>query len=127
MKTWFLGVQAAAFVWLIAGADDAHAAGGNDFSDVARNITESVAELPGMISGFSYLIGMLMGVLGILKVKDHVENPTQTPLKDGAVRMAAGGALFGLPIISEAMMNTVGTTSEVVEPAKLEKVIFHTR
>ncbi|MEZ5919460.1 MAG: hypothetical protein R3D66_06035 [Alphaproteobacteria bacterium] len=26
--------------------------------------------------------------------KDHVENPTQTPIKDSAIRLAAGGALF---------------------------------
>ena len=127
MKHIVLNIQASAVIWLLFGADQAQAQTGNDFGDIARNITESVEELPGMISGFSYLIGMLLGVLGILKVKDHVENPTQTPLKDGAVRMAAGGALFALPIVSESMLNTIGTTNAQVQPALLNRVDFDVR
>jgi len=42
-----------------------------------------------------------------MKIKDHVENPTQTPLKDGAIRLTAGGALFALPILTSSMLGTV--------------------
>ena len=80
-----------------------------------------------MISAFSYLMGLLLGVLGILKIKDHVENPSQTPLKDGAVRMASGGALFALPIISESMLNTIGTTNAQVQAPLLNRVEFDVR
>ena len=120
-----LKFQASVVVGVIAAADDAQAAG-NDWSDIARNITTSVEELPGLVTGISYLIGLLMGVVGVMKLKDHVENPTQTPLKDGAVRLAAGGALFGLPIVFESMLNTIGTTGNSVEPAQLSKVQFRT-
>lgn len=98
-----------------------------NFSDIARNITDSIQELPGMVTAISYMIGLLMGVLGVMKIKDHVENPTQTPLKDGAVRLAAGGALFALPIVFEAMLNTIGTTSSFVEPAFLNPAEFNVR
>ncbi len=94
------------------------------FSTIAENMTESIEELPGLLTGLSYMFGLLMGVLGILKVKDHVENPTQTPLKDGAIRMASGGALFALPIVYEAMLNTIGTTGAGVESATLNPVEF---
>jgi len=128
MKMQILNIQAVALIWLLAGADHAHAqTTGNDFSDIARNITGSIEELPGMISAFSYLMGLLLGVLGILKIKDHVENPSQTPLKDGAVRMASGGALFALPIISESMLNTIGTTNAQVQPPLLNRVEFDVR
>jgi len=101
--------------------------GRNDFSSIAGNITDSIAALPGLISGIAYLLGMLMGVLGILKVKDHVENPTQTPLKDGAVRMASGGALFALPIVTEAMSTTIGATGFSVAPAQVNPVTLGVR
>ena len=116
--------QALATCGFLAAAQDAQA--GNNFSNIARNITESIEELPGMVSGVAYLIGMLMGVMGVMKLKDHVENPTQTPMKDGAIRLAAGGALFGLPIMFESMLNTIGTTGVSVEPAKLNRVTFTT-
>ena len=81
---------------------------GNDFSQISENIIISMQNIPGLLTGVSYIFGMVLGVLGVLKIKDHVENPAQTPLKDGAIRLAAGGALFALPIIFEAMLNTLG-------------------
>ncbi|MEM7651101.1 MAG: hypothetical protein AAF204_03340 [Pseudomonadota bacterium] len=120
-----LNFQAAFIVGLLSASSDANAAGvGNNWSDIARNITESIEELPGLITGVSYMIGLLMGVVGVMKLKDHVENPTQTPMKDGAIRLAAGGALFGLPIVFESMLNTIGTTGVNVEPAELNRVEF---
>jgi len=107
-------------------SSSAHAGGGgNNFGSIASNITGSIADLPGLISALSYLFGLLIGVLGIMKIKDHVENPTQTPLKDGAVRLAAGGALFALPIVYEAMFETIGE-GDAVNAAKLNKVKFKT-
>lgn len=102
----------------------AHAGdGGNDFSTIAENITTSIQDLPGLLSALSYLFGLLLGVLGILKIKDHVENPQQAHLKEGAIRLAAGGALFALPIVFEAMLSTVGEGDAVNAPS-LNRVEF---
>lgn len=111
--------QAAATVALLAGVQDAKA---NDFSTVATSITNSIASLPGMLTAIAYVFGILIGVLGILKIKDHVENPGNTPLKDGAIRLAAGGALFALPMIYEAMFNTVDESGSQTTIQKLYKV-----
>ncbi len=104
---------------------DANAAAGNNFSKISENITTSIADLPGLLAAMSYLFGILIGVLGVMKIKDHVENPTQTPLKDGAIRLAAGGALFALPILFESMFSTIGDGT-TVEAAKLKAVKFET-
>ncbi|MCB9983330.1 MAG: hypothetical protein H6861_06625 [Rhodospirillales bacterium] len=124
-----LQFQAAFVVGLLASGEQAHAqfTTDNNFSDIARNITESIEELPGMVTAISYMIGLLMGVLGVMKLKDHVENPSQTPLKDGAIRLAAGGALFALPIVFESMLNTIGTTGTFIEPAELNRADFNVR
>jgi len=123
LNAYTLKIQAAVLVGAMSASSDVHA--GNNFSDIARNITDSIEELPGLITGVSYMMGLLLGTLGIMKLKDHVENPTQTPLKDGAVRLAAGGALFGLPIVFESMLNTIGTTTAGIEPAQLNRVMFN--
>ncbi len=119
--------QAAVTVGLMAGSEDAYAAPGNDFSDIAENMISSIEALPGLLTGLAYMMGLLLGVLGVLKVKDHVENPSQTALKDGAIRMASGGALFALPIVFEAMQTTIGTTTNFVEPARLNRIDFNVR
>ncbi len=100
----------------------------NNFGSIASNISDSIAQLPGLISALAYLFGVLLAVLGIMKIKDHVENPTQTPLKDGAIRLAAGGALFAVPIILEAMSETIdqGATGAGASAAGLQSVSFGT-
>ncbi len=118
-----LGFQAA----FVAGLISRDASAGSDFSDIARNINDSIEEIPGLITGVSYMMGLILGVLGVLKLKDHVENPQQTPLKDGAIRLASGGALFALPIVFESMLNTIGTSGILVGPAEVSKVHFNVR
>lgn len=117
---------AAFTVGMFSCADLAHAQAANNFSDIAENISDSISELPGMVSGISYMVGLLLGVLGIFKIKDHVENPGKTPMKDGAIRLAAGGALFALPIVMEAMQTTIGDTTHQVGPASLNPISFNT-
>ena len=100
---------------------------GNNFSAISTNIATSIADLPGLMSAIAYLMGVILGILGVLKIKDHVENPTQTPLKDGAVRLAVGGALFALPILFESMTNTVGQSTVDTGAAQLKKATFTTK
>lgn len=116
---------AALMTGVFAGAGEAQA---NNFSTIAENIVTSIADLPGLLAALSYMFGILLGVLGIMKIKDHVENPTQTPLKDGAIRLAAGGALFALPIIFEAMTETIdeGDAGAGSAAALLNAVTFDT-
>ena len=119
---------AAITIGLMMASSDAYAGGGggNSFGVISKNITESIENVPGLLTALSYLFGILLGTLGIMKVKDHVENPTQTPLKDGAVRLLAGGALFSLPIVFEAMNHLLdkGGTAAVTESAVASKVKF---
>ena len=122
MKKTYYRLGAVMTMGMAAGASSEAQAGGNNFSSIAANISTSIQDLPGLLSALSYLFGILIGVVGVMKIKDHVENPTQTPLKDGANRMAAGGALFALPILFEAMFETVGSGGAGVDVAKVNKL-----
>lgn len=114
LNKYTLKLSAAIIVGITSGATDSLAAttggttSGETFSSISNNITTSISGLPGLLSGVAYMMGILLGVLGILKIKDHVENPSQTPLQHGAIRLTAGGGLFALPIVYEAMQNTIG-------------------
>jgi hypothetical protein len=123
IKKSYYTLGAAMTVGMVVGSSTAHA--NNNFSNIADNVSTSIADLPGLLAALSYLFGILLAVLGIMKIKDHVENPGQTALKDGAIRLLAGGALFAVPIISEAMFETVGT-GDAQSSAKLKQVDFTT-
>ncbi len=117
IKSQSLIISALVVLGMLSGADNALAQ--KTFNDVGENIIGGIAELPGLITGISYMLGILLGVLGILKIKDHVENPGQTPLQHGMIRLASGGALFALPIITESMstlIDTQGAATGAVTP-----------
>lgn len=111
---------------MLATTGTAHAA--NNFSSIASNINTSISSLPALIAAVAYLFGVLLSVLGIMKIKDHVENPTQTPLKEGAIRLICGGALFALPILTESMLESLdaGAGGTAASTSLLTSVTFLT-
>jgi hypothetical protein len=113
----------AVYLGVTFGAQDAFA--GSNFNTIAGNIINSISNLPGLLTGLSYLLGTILGVLGILKIKDHVENPGNTPLQQGAVRLAAGGALFAMPIVFEAMLETIGSSGAAPVTPTISDVTFN--
>lgn len=97
---------------------------GPAFSGIAFNMIESIRFLPGLLSGLAYMFGTMLGAQAIIKIKDHVEQPHNIPLKDGLGRIVAGGALFALPIVFEAMHATIGANGAGVSAAFLSQVDF---
>ena len=112
----------------VSAASDAHAfatgitSTGEGFQNVTANLTASLQDITGLISAICYITGLGLALLGVLKIKDHVENPTQTPLKDGAIRLLVGGALFSLPMLMEVMSTAFGNNGEVVNVTKVKNV-----
>lgn len=75
--------------------------------DVICNVMESSSGLPGFVTAMAYTMGLIMAIVALLKLKDHVLNPNQTPLSDAVKRFVAGGALFSLPMVTEAAQNMI--------------------
>lgn len=107
---------------LTAGEAKAAPAATTSFNSIASNITAQIGTLPGFITALAYILGTLFAVLGLLKIKDHVENPSNAPLKDGLIRLAIGGALFVVPLVTSAMQNMLGTTGTGVAIQKMNNI-----
>lgn len=71
------------------------------------NVVKSSNSLPGLFTGSSYLMGLVMGVFGVLKLREHVESPQQVPIWEPLKRFLAGGGFLALPMVVEAVENTV--------------------
>ncbi len=97
----FLGI-----LFCVIFSNGAYAAG-DDISSIAGNISDSASDLPGLIAAFAYLSGLLMATSAVFKTIDHVSNPAQTPMRVPTIRFLIGGALFALPILTEAVLTTV--------------------
>lgn len=106
MKHFTTKLAALVTIGMMAGADVAKANDVN-FSNITENIGDSTSNLPNLISTVAYVGGIGLGVAGIFKLKQHVDQPGQHPMKDGLVRLGAGGGLLALPFMSKAMQGTI--------------------
>jgi hypothetical protein len=102
MKKLLGSVAVVAAVSLVAGP--AFAAG--QLSDSLVNTRDNLASLPVFINYASYIIGTALGVAGVSKLKAHVDNPGQTPIKDGLGRIGAAGLFISLPYLLDMIRST---------------------
>lgn len=80
--------------------------GSGQMSDSINNVRDNMSTLPILINYASYIIGVALGVAGVSKLKAHVDNPGQTPIKDGLGRLAAAGLFISLPFLLDMIRNT---------------------
>jgi hypothetical protein len=71
------------------------------------NIVNGTENVPGVITGFAYMAGLIAGFLGIMKLRQHVESPSQVEIWDPIKRFAMGGAFFVLPYIASVVRSTI--------------------
>lgn len=75
--------------------------------DVITNAYTSAKTIPGLVAYFAYVMGLMTLFAGILKLKEHVDNPGNTPISVAVKRLFAGGALLALPYMSEVVAGSV--------------------
>lgn len=78
-----------------------------DLNGILANITAAISDFPGLVSAISYILGLLIGIQALIKIKEHVENPDQTPIREALIRLFVGAALFGLPTLFTAMLTMI--------------------
>ncbi|HCQ70690.1 MAG TPA: hypothetical protein DIU06_00925 [Rhodospirillaceae bacterium] len=78
-----------------------------DVNAVLATILDSVGGLSHIFTAFAYLIGLYMGFLAVLKLKDYIEDPERNPLKEALARFFIGGAFFALPTIYTMMTSAI--------------------
>ena len=100
-------LMAAAVVGTSLGtATEAFAAKG--FSNIVDTVATESNTIPNLVTIVSYVAGLGLSVFGIFKLREHVDNPGQVKMKDGLVRLGAGGMLLVLPFLLETVFASVG-------------------
>ena len=80
-------------VVLLVTTSHAHA---QTIGNVITDLTTSFISFPTLLTSLSYIMGCSYIVWGILKFKDHVDDPNHTPLSSGVKRFLSGGMFLAL-------------------------------
>ena len=86
----------------VAGAGPLHSIG-----DVICNALRGSSMIPILLGALSYLFGLFLVVMGIIKTREHVEDPRSVPIWEPIKRFAAGGMFLALPIMTEGALSLV--------------------
>lgn len=88
-------------------------------SDSINNVRDNLTTVPILINFAAYIIGFALCVAGVAKLKAHVDNPGQTPIKDGLGRLAAGAMFISIPFLLDIVRNTQKVTAGQAQYAKV--------
>lgn len=78
-----------------------------DLAAYSTAVSGKTNVLVDIVSYGCYIGGAILSAVGIVDLKKHVENPTQTPLKNGLAKLGFGGVLLALPFVSGVMSETM--------------------
>ena len=113
IKEIFLGLLIVT-VAAIAMPDLAFAALSPDLGTASTNlVTNELTPAAPVISALFWLGGAVMMGAGALKLKEHAENPTQNPLRQGISRIAVGAVLVTIPYFASFAVQTLGAGDAV--------------
>lgn len=107
----------AATMGVVAGSSaDAFASGNaSDLVDMTDNVITATSGFTNLISTLAYIAGAGLALAGVFKLKQHVDNPAQAPMKDALIRLACGGLFLSLPFLLNVMQGSIsnGEDAEV--------------
>ena len=91
-------------------SSSAYAATTTNFSTYTKSVGNQSSVLENAVNMTAYIGGALIAVVGVLGVKQHVENPGQMELKKPISKIMVGGALLAFPSVADLMQNSMGST-----------------
>ena len=97
-----LAVAAAAVVTIMPG--DALA---NGIQGMGDQLKTQIGSLTDLVGAASFIVGLVFGASGLMKFKQHSENPQGTPLSHAMVRLLVAGALIALPAVLGTSVGTL--------------------
>lgn len=74
---------------------------------IANNIIQQIDDLPGLFGGLSYVFGIVLGIKGILKLKEHNESKGQVKLGIPIAMILASAMFLAFPTFVKTGTGTI--------------------
>jgi Ca2+/Na+ antiporter len=94
---------------MLAAPDTAFAT--NGIAGMGDQLRDQIGSLTDLVGAVAFVVGLVFGASGLLKFKQHSENPQGTPLSHAMVRLLVAGGLIALPAVLGTSVGTLFNTS----------------
>lgn len=78
---------------------------------VMTTVTTNTGTIPTLLTSLSYITGIGFTIMGLIKMRDYVDNPSQNFMKDALARLGIGAALILLPFAIQVAAGSVGAAA----------------
>jgi len=90
-----------------------------DLTSYVQSVSKNTDEISDIFNYCAFILGVILGALGIMDLKKHVESPGSIPLKHALTKLAFGGIFLGLPfavgMVQATMMDTTFSASSFLK------------
>lgn len=91
-----------------------------NIGEVASNLSSSLGAVGTMLATASYVIGIGMFMVAVFQLKQHKENPTQTPLSKPMLFFVVAASLLFMPTLMGVSAGSLfGTGAKTASAGKL--------
>lgn len=97
---------------VVTASEAAFASGKGDLKAYGTEVSKKTNVITDIVSYICYIGGAILSALGVVDLKKHVENPSQTPMKNGLAKLGFGGVLLSLPFVSGVMAGTMAGSGD---------------
>ena len=84
-----------------------------NIGNVASKVSSALSNVASMLGAASYVIGTGMFMVAIFQLKQHKENPTQTPLSKPMLFLVVAACLLYLPTLMNVTSGTLFSSASL--------------
>lgn len=88
-----------------------YAATTNGIATMGDQVKDQIGSLTDLIGAASFVVGLVFGASGLLKFKQHSDNPQGNPLSHAMVRLLVAGLPISLPAVMGTSVGTLFSAS----------------
>lgn len=83
----------------------------SNLGEVAAELSCETGSLPLLFTSVSYVLGVGFTIAGLMKMKEYVDDPDRSFMKDALIRLGVGACLILLPFVIRTSAESFGGTS----------------
>lgn len=87
-------------------------AGAGGIDGLGEQLETQIGSLTDLVGAAAFVVGLVFGASGLMKFKQHSENPQGTPLSHAMTRLIVAGALIALPAVLGTSVGTLFTGAQ---------------
>ncbi len=97
----------------------------SNLAEITQELDCEISTVPTLLRSVCYIMGIGFTIAGLLKLKEYVDDPNRSFMKDALIRLGVGAMLIFLPWVIVTSAATFGAEGLQTEPGRQDLSVFN--